>query len=133
MSTPIIRSARTRKRYKAGRYEAALLDQIVTVGRLVAYEYIIVVFEKTAEEPFFLVTSERNDAQANAELFRELGLEPEMLASERGGTHFLCVFSGGVHQNLGDSNEWAEIDRFEAAALNILTKELGQRPKAVQI
>ncbi len=130
MYAPVIRSARTRKRYKFGPYEAAFLDQIVAEGSI-EYDFIIVVFEEKATDPFLLVTSERNDPGADAQLLQDLGLDPDMMADENGATHFLCLFDEQGHQNFAGSSDWGDADKFEAAALRILTQRLGGTPMAV--
>jgi len=129
MYAPVIKSAHTRKRYKFGRYEAAFLDRIVSEE--IGYEFIIVVFEGKNADPFLFVTSERNDSDANAESFRELGLDPETLSAEKSESHFLCLFDKHGHHNFGDSNDWGDAEKFEVAALRILTEQLGEAPIVV--
>jgi hypothetical protein len=129
MYVPVVQSARTKKRYKFGPYEAAFLDQIVAEGPI-GYEYIIVVFEQGATDPFLFVTSERNDATAAREFFQELELDPDMMPQEQGESHFLCLFDEQGHSNFGDSNDWGDAEKFEAAALKILTERLGEKPVA---
>lgn len=128
MYAPIVQSARTVKRYQCGPYEAAFLDQVIAAEGSVEYEFIIVVFEKGATDPFLFVTSEKNDPMAAAKLFQELGLEPDMMPIDRGASHFLCIFDKNGHHNLGDSNDWGESEKFEMAALKILTERLGEMP-----
>ena len=127
MYAPVIESAHTKKRYKFGRYEAAFLDQIVAEGPI-GYEFIVAVFEESATDPFLFVTSERNDPSAGLEMFRELGIEEDMAPVAQGESHFLCVFDESGHRNLGDSNDWGDAEKFETAALRILTERLGGTP-----
>jgi len=132
MYAPVIKSAQTRRRYKFGRYEAAFLDQIVAEEIVkIGYEFMIVVFEENATDPFLFVTSERNDPEASAKGFQELGIDPEMISADKGESHFLCLFDKHGHHNLGDSNDWGDEEKFEAAALRILTERLGERPVVV--
>jgi hypothetical protein len=62
------------------------------------------------------------------DIFRELGLDQDVTFSAHGESHFLCVFDEQGHHNLGDSNEWADPEKFEAAALKILAERLGEYP-----
>lgn len=130
MYAPLIQSAKTKKRYKHGPYEAAFLEQIVAEGP-VGYEFIMVVFEEGATDPFLFVTSERNDPVAGSEFWPEIGLGPDMLPDDLGKSHFLCIFDEHGHHNLGDSNDWGNAEKFEVAALQILTQRLGGTPVAV--
>jgi hypothetical protein len=129
MNAPVIRSANRAKGYRVGRYEAALLNHIESDGSI-GYEYIVAVFEPGAPDPFLFVTSERNDPVAAAGFLAELGLDPEDIADEQPGSHFLCVFDEAGHGNLGKSDDWADQAKFEAAALAILRDRLGADPVA---
>ena len=130
MYAPIIHSAKTTKKYQFGKYEAAFLEQIIAEGPI-GYEFMIVVFEQGATDPFLFVTSERNDPGANAELAKELGLESEELPQQEGESHFLCLFDEGGHRNFGDSNDWGNRAKFESEALRILEHRLGAKPIAI--
>jgi|1185.fasta_scaffold627588_2 hypothetical protein len=130
MYAPVIQSATAKKRYKCGPYEAVLLDQIVAEGSI-GYEFIIVVFKEGATDPFLFVTSERNDPDAGAELFREMEIEPEMDPVDKGKSHFLCLFDEQGHFNLGDSDDWGDVEKFEAVALKILADRLGETPVVI--
>jgi hypothetical protein len=35
------------------------------------------------------------------------------------GSHLLCAFTPAGRVNFGDSDDWADLDRFEAAALDL--------------
>jgi hypothetical protein len=48
------------------------------------------------------------------------------------GSHFLCVFPGDGHLNLGASDEWADRERFEPRALEVACTRLGVAPGDVQ-
>jgi hypothetical protein len=127
MYAPIIRSAHTARRYRAGGYEAALLTDIEAEGSI-EYEYIVAVFEPGVRDPFLLVTSERNDPEEATAVLRELGMETQDFDGDD-GSHFLCVFDESGHSNLGPSDDWADIDRFEEAALRIVAERLGETPR----
>jgi hypothetical protein len=100
------------------------MDQISALGTI-RYEFMMVVFEKGATDPLLFVTSELNDPSSDPEMLEELGMEPEDFP--QGASHFLCVFDESGHHNMGDSDEWGDIGKFEAAALKLLVQRLGHR------
>lgn len=130
MFAPLIQSARPRRRYKYDRFDIAFLEEIVTLG-LTEYEFIFAVFEEGATTPFLFVTSERKIASGDDTDWEDLGLSEDDFPLEEGGSHFLCIFDTGAHYNYGDSNDWADANKFEAAALEILADRLGGIPFAV--
>lgn len=130
MYAPLVQSATPRSRYKYGQYEAVFLEKIVAEGPI-EYEFIIVVIEQGATDPFLFVTSERNDPAASAKVLEEMGLPRDMISTTEGESHFLCVFDKSGHHNLGDSNDWGDAEKFEVAALEILTQRLGGTPVTV--
>jgi len=98
---PRIASAKPMARYEVAGRQAVLLGNIVSAG-MVKYLYILVVYERDGE-PCLFVASEVNE-------------EREAFG---GGSHFLGVFPGDGHLNLGDSDEWANRERFVERALGI--------------
>lgn len=112
MYAPVVKSAKAKKRYRCGSYEAAFLEQIVAEGRI-GYEFIIVVFQQGATDPFLFVTSERNALPMS------------------GKSHYLCLFDKEGHYTLRDSDDWGDAEKFETAALEILAKKLGATPVVV--
>lgn len=40
-----------------------------------------------------------------------------------GRSHFLCIFSGSKHINLGPSDDWADLDKFTARALEVVAQQ----------
>jgi hypothetical protein len=133
MYAPRVESARTRKRYDLGEYEATLLDQVRSAGS-VEYEFIMPVFRKGEDQPFLLVAAEKNDPAGADELLKELGIDAADLAPASDaaeGSHFLCLFDGEGHANLGSSNDWGDADKFEAEALRIVAEKLGEGADAV--
>ena len=125
---PIIKSARTRRRYDFGEYEAVFLDLIENDSQtMVQYEFIIPVFRKGDKRPCLFITSERNDP-GPADFLKELGMAESDFATEPDeGSHFLCMFEGDRHFNFGHSNDWSDPGKFEAEALQRLARKLGHR------
>ncbi len=95
-----------------GKHTAVLLDNIESKGP-VEYRFILAVFDDETRKPCLLVASEVNA------LAKELG----------GGSHFLCVFPGDGHRNLGSSDDWADIAKFEEVAVGIATEHLNKGEK----
>ena len=105
---PNITSATPKKTFSVGCHTAVLFTDIISAGTI-KYHLIMAVFEGESEEPCFAVASEEN-----------------VLAEEGDGeSHFLGVFHGEVHMNLGDSNDWADEAKFSAKALEIITDKFG--------
>lgn len=98
---PVIKSARPHARFQLGAYEAVLLGDIEPSG-VIEYLHILVVFDEN-RVPCFFVAAEVNS----------------MAATFGGGSHFLGVFDGEGHSNLGDSNDWADPEKFAAEGLRL--------------
>ena len=90
-----------------------LFGNIKAAGR-VQYAYLFVVYNKDDRQPVFIVSSEVNS----------------MHKRHGGGTHFLGVFNGDGHLNLGDSDGWGDLEKFFHKALAVVEKHLGLRPSA---
>jgi hypothetical protein len=104
---PQVVSARTKRHYDLGGHRAVLLGDIVSAGP-VRYEYILAVYDP-AGEPCLFVASEVNEGR------QAMG----------GGSHFLGVFPGDCHANYGDSDEWADMERFAERAVALAREQLG--------
>jgi hypothetical protein len=118
--TPVILSSETRREFAIGDCRAALLANIQAVGG-VEYTYILVVRDRSGE-PRLFVTSEVNALSGEFNALSEL-----MAEVTGGGSHFLGVFPGEGHENLGMSDDWADIDRFTERAVAIAKDRLGVR------
>ena len=93
------------RHYHAGPYEAVLFGEIEAAGRV---QYIFVLEVAKADYPCLYVASEINS-----------------LGSPGKGPYFLGVFSGEGHGNLGLSDDWGDIDLFEAKGLELVRQYLG--------
>lgn len=89
-----------------------LFGNIKAAGR-VEYAYLFVVYHRDDKQPVFIVSSE-----VNAMRVRGGG----------GPSHFLCVFDGAAHLNLGASDDWADLDKFFPKALAVVEERLGLKP-----
>jgi hypothetical protein len=76
----------------------------------VKYLYTLAVHAKGGGQPILFVTSEYN----------------KMPPERRSGSHFLGVFAGDGHINLGASDDWADRDRFRTRALEVARERLAQ-------
>ena len=101
---PQIVQAELIRRYRGSPYEAALLGKIVSAGR-VKYLYVLEVAK--SDFPCLYVASEIN-------AFGPAGKGP----------YFLGVFSEKGHGNYGLSDDWGDLDLFEAKALEIVRQYL---------
>jgi hypothetical protein len=104
--TPRIASAQPAARYEVAGRQAVLLGTIVSAG-MVQYLYVLVVYERDGEPCLFVAAEVNQDREAFG-----------------GGSHFLGVFSGDGHVNLGDSDEWADREQFVQRALEIARERL---------
>jgi hypothetical protein len=105
--TPAIRSAEPKRRFGLGDYQAVLFGDIVPTGPI-AYLFILVVYDPE-NRPCFFVAAEVNS----------------MASLLGGGSHFLGVFDSEGHSNLGDSNDWADPEKFAAEALRLARAKFG--------
>jgi hypothetical protein len=106
---PVIGAATPVKRISlpSGKHTAILLDNIESKGSI-EYRIILAVFNDQTREPCLFVASEVNA------MAKELG----------GGSHFLGLFPGDGHMNYGDSDDWADMGKFEKAAVELAIQHL---------
>ena len=104
---PLIKSAKPRKQFRIGKH-GVLLGDIESFGE-VKYAYVLVVYDER-EKPCFFVASEINDM---AEQFG-------------GGSHFLGIFNGDGHANLGTDDRWGIEEEFTVKALEIALENFGE-------
>lgn len=86
---------------RVGPYNAYLQRDLRVQRGHVHYEYVLAAIDRRIKKITFFITSERNT-------------EPV------GGSHFLCMFIEDNHVNFGASDDWADLDKFEAAALKLI-------------
>ena len=115
---PLIKRGQVKRCYGFGPYRAELMGRIESAS-LTDYLYVLAVYKEQAAEPCLVVTSE-----VNADCWN-IG----------GGSHFLCVFSGEIHSNMGASDDWADLDKFTSKALSLAAAELRvfESPREVSI
>ena len=85
-----------------------LFDQIVADGRIV-YAFVVTVFDNATSEPVLFVTSEVNKRAGPPGV----------------GSHYLGLFPGDGHVNLGASDDWADPAKFFPKALDVAAGHLG--------
>ena len=115
---PLIKGGQVKRRYGLGTYRAELMGRIESAS-LTDYLYVLAVFKGQAAEPCLVVTSEVNADSWN------IG----------GGSHFLCMFSGEIHSNMGASDDWADLEKFTSKALSLAAAELRvfESPREISI
>ena len=108
---PVIGDATPVKRISlpSGQHTAVLLDHIESTGA-VKYRYILAVFDNQRREPCLFVSSEVN----------------RMAKRFGGGSHFLGLFTEHGHMNHVDSDDWADIEKFEKAAVEFAAGHLSR-------
>jgi hypothetical protein len=86
----------------------------------IEYAHLLVVFEQGQQDPVGFISSE---AKGNpTELLKELGLEDIEVEQDDGPSHFLCAFTPTGHHNFNASNDWADLSKFEHAALELISR-----------
>lgn len=85
-----------------------LFDNIKSSGS-VQYAFLLSVFENEKQKPVYFVTSELN----------------EMAAAFGGGSHFLGVFNGTGHANMGSSDDWGDPRKFFPEAIRLAAERFG--------
>ena len=106
--------------YDFGQHIGVLHTDVIARGKI-RYRYIFELRLKETKSALLYVTSEQNA------MYGVFGSE---LTSNR--RHFLCMFRGGLHYNFGDSNDWADIEKFEARAITIIAEQLNYPVNSVR-
>ena len=108
------------RRFRLGPCTAELLTDLVSTG-LVQYEHVLRVASPDTGETLLWVASERNASWDPSDVEGTLG------------SHFLGVFPGDGHRNLGASCDWADLERFTARALEVAREQLGIEEEAEEL
>jgi hypothetical protein len=90
------------------KHTVLLFDKIKSSG-LVEYAFLLGVFENDEQKPVYFVASEVNT----------------MAAAFGGGSHFLGVFDGSGHANLGSSDDWGDPRKFFPEAMRLASERFG--------
>lgn len=119
MYAPIIESARRVREHTLGpSHTAVLLTDIVGPSRI-NYAHILVIFASGREDPVAFISSEASGDPSD--ILAELGLDDDDFAfKEEEGSHFLCAFTENGHSNFGASDDWADLEKFERGALELV-------------
>jgi hypothetical protein len=104
---PQIRDARLVKRYDVKAYDVVLLTDVKCNG-MISCSHMLVALEKSTKETIYVIAAEVNN-----------------LGSQSDGSHFLCCYPGTGHINLGSSDGWGHLSRFEKEACELMSAELG--------
>jgi len=112
MYLPHITKADRHSSYVSGGYILIVLTNCVS-GGMVQYTHVVIVYQPTTQskrdlQPIMAVASEVN----------------QMHQPGDDCSHFLGVFDGGSHLNMGCSDAWADLDRFVERALEIAVERL---------
>lgn len=87
-----------------------MLTEVQSLGS-VEYLYVMPVFKVPENTLCLCVAAEKNRMHG-----RKL---PGDGTFDPGGSHFLGLFPGQGHLNFGSSNDWADLDKFTAKALDL--------------
>ncbi|MBC8466417.1 MAG: hypothetical protein H8D55_01140 [Deltaproteobacteria bacterium] len=105
---PVIEEARLVRHYEAGTFTLVLLTDVKCSG-IIRCSHLLVALRNGESEPSYVIAAEVDNMQS----------------WEGGsGSHFLCCYPGSGHENLGCSNDWGDLSRFENEACRIMSREL---------
>jgi hypothetical protein len=130
MYLPDLKTMRIAKNFLLGDCFCMLCTDCVS-NQAVQYRHVLFVVRPPSREPNFAVAAEVNEmaeeGRALLRQMREQGASEEQLAAdaELVGSHYLGVFPGDGHRNLGASDDWADLDKFAVRALQIVAQEFG--------
>lgn len=105
---PAVEKAREVRRYEDGGYTIVLLSDVECGGNIEC-PYLLVAFKNGENEPSYVIAAEKNN-------FTSVG--------EKSGSHFLGVYPGSGHRNLGCSDDWSDLLLFEKKAREVMFKDL---------
>jgi len=103
---PKIVSATSKKTLKFGSYEAIVVGDIITSGRI-QYEFVLFLYEQGKQEPILFVSAEKNS----------LATETDTAG------YFLCVFDEHGHVNFGLYASLNDLEYFTKKALEIIASK----------
>lgn len=104
MSLQHFRQANSIRRYRIGNYAATLLSNYESTDNEIEYAHALVIYQLIGESqtarPALVISSETN---------------PD---ARKEGYYFLCSLAQ-EHHNYGASKDWADLHKFEKAALQL--------------
>jgi hypothetical protein len=109
MYLPYLKYASPVRRYRLGNYMATLLSDCQTTDEQIEYAHVLVIYQVTSDaqtaKPALVISSETNPSARDD------------------GYYFLCSFAH-EHRNYGASQDWADLNKFESAALQLARQML---------
>lgn len=120
---PAVKGGTPRRRFRFGEYEALVLTDLQSTSPI-KYLYVLTVFKMPEKTLRLCVASETNLLYGR----KILGDQP----FETGGSHYLGLFPGQGHVNLGPSNDWADLEKFTAKAISVARERLAVADPAVE-
>lgn len=106
MDAPKIQTAIPRRRYQIGEYQAVLLGEVES-GDGRRYDYILALVRDGERQPQCFVTAERMPPKRRVD-----------------GSHLLRLVTAAFTEELGQADEWGDIDRFADEALRLAARTL---------
>lgn len=103
--TPQVKLKEPDQIFQVGTHTAHLHSEVISTG-MIYYRFLLAVYDGQGL-PCLYVTSETN-------------LESVIFGTK--APHFLCIFDGQGHANLGFSPDWEDLEKFTTEALRIVHK-----------
>jgi hypothetical protein len=113
---PTLKNARPVYRYQFGNYIGVVVTDCESVG-LIQYTHVLFVFEVGQQTPIFAVASEMST----------------MMLEHNPNARFLGVFDGNGHGNYGMSEDWLDLDKFTAKALEVAVAHFNVEEKPIRL
>ncbi len=128
MCLPDLKTMRIVRNYLLGDCFCMLCTDCVT-NQQIEYSHVLFVVRAPAKEPNFAVAAEVNTMAAMGreivDRMRAEGKGEQEVAATAAmvGSHYLGVFPGDGHRNLGASDDWADLEKFSGRALEVVAAE----------
>lgn len=120
---PAVEGGTPVKWFRFGDYRAVVVADLKSLGR-VEYLYVMPIFKVGTDGMCLCVASEKN-RMYDRNLQGDGTIEP-------GESHFLGLFPGHGHLNLGSSNDWADLEKFTVKALEVARHHLHVEDDAIE-
>jgi hypothetical protein len=122
-TAPLIKGGTPVRAYECGGYRAILARDPESFGPI-KYPHVLIVFRAVDDTPpiMFITAEQSTISSALMKIAaKELG---EDFGEDVGHGVFLGVFDESGHSNLGSSNDYAVLDKFETEAIAVMRRRL---------
>src|SRR5688572_4904388 len=115
MYLPAISDAKHVSSYMFGREIMVMFFTDCTSAGTIQYAHVAFTYRIDPDKPM---------PQTPPPVILAVASEINQMAQLGGGSHFLGVFPGSGHMNMGASNDWADLEKFTQKALDVIADQL---------